>query len=148
MKTTVMANAQTVERKWVLVDAKDRPLGRVATEAAYILRGKHKPTFTPHVDCGDYVVVINADKVVLTGKKLTDKKYYHHSGYPGGLTEEVYKDLLAKRPAFVLEKAIKGMLPKNRLGRKMGLKLKVYAGETHPHTAQNPQPVTLKGVTR
>lgn len=145
---TVMAKPETVQRNWVLIDAKDRPLGRVATEAAYILRGKHKPIYTPHVDTGDYVVVINADKVVLTGNKLTDKKYFRHSGYPGGEKEVVYKDLMANRSDFVLEKAIKGMLPKNRLGKVMGKKLKVYKGDAHPHQAQNPQPITLKGVTR
>ncbi len=145
---TVMAKAETVQRNWVLIDAKDRPLGRVATEAAYILRGKHKAIYTPHVDCGDYVVVINADKVVLTGNKLTDKKWFRHSGYPGGEKEVAYKDLMNGRADFVVEKAIKGMLPKNRLGRKMGMKVKVYAGDTHPHQAQNPQPITLKGVTR
>ena len=132
----------------MIIDAKDRPLGRVATEAAYILRGKHKAIYTPHVDCGDYVVVINADKVVLTGNKLTDKKWFRHSGYPGGDKEVAYKDLMNGRADFVVEKAIKGMLPKNRLGRKMGMKVKVYTGDTHPHQAQNPQPITLKGVTR
>ncbi len=145
---TVMAKPETVQRNWVLIDAKDRPLGRVATEAAYILRGKHKPIYTPHVDTGDYVVVINADKVVLTGDKLTKKKYFRHSGYPGGDKEVVYKDLMNGRADFVLEKAIKGMLPKNRLGRAMGKKLKVYTGDTHPHQAQNPQPISLKGVNR
>ncbi len=143
-----MAKPETVQRNWVLIDAKDRPLGRVATEAAYILRGKHKPIYTPHVDTGDYVVVINADKVVLTGDKLTKKKYFRHSGYPGGEKEVVYKDLMNGRADFVLEKAIKGMLPKNRLGRAMGKKLKVYTGDTHPHQAQNPQPISLKGVNR
>lgn len=145
---TVMANAQTVERKWVLIDAANQPLGRVATACAYILRGKHKPTYTPHVDTGDYVVVINSDKMVLTGNKEETKSYFHYSGFPGGSKFIKYKDLMANRSDFALEVAVEGMLPKNSLGRDMFKKLKVYKGADHPHTAQNPQPIVIKGVIR
>ena len=144
MKTTVMAKSETVERKWYVVDATDIPLGRVASQVAAILRGKNKPIYTPHVDTGDYVIVINTDKMVLTGNKLTQKHYYRHSGFPGGLKETLYKDLMEKRSDFALEKAVKGMLPKNSLGKKMFGKLKVYKGSEHPHQAQ--QPVELKIV--
>jgi len=136
---TFMAKPAEVEKKWWIIDAAGKPLGRVSTEAARLLRGKHKPIFTPHIDTGDFVIVINADKAILTGKKLMQKKYYHHSGYPGGLKEVVYKDLMANRPAFAVERAIKGMLPHTRLGRAQGKKLKVYAGSEHPHTAQKPE---------
>ncbi len=146
MKTTVMAKSETVDRKWYVVDATDMPLGRVASQVAAVLRGKNKPIYTPHVDTGDYVIVINTDKMVLTGNKLTDKKYYHHSGFPGGLKEASYKDLMEKKSDFVLEKAVKGMLPKNSLGKKMFLKLKVYKGAEHPHQAQQPVELKLKGV--
>lgn len=146
MKTTVMAKSETVDRKWYVVDATDMPLGRVASQVAAVLRGKNKPIYTPHVDTGDYVIVINTDKMVLTGNKLTDKKYYHHSGFPGGLKETSYKDLMEKKSDFVLEKAVKGMLPKNSLGKKMFLKLKVYKGAEHPHQAQQPVELKLKGV--
>ena len=142
---TVMANAQTVKSEWLLVDAAGMPLGRVASQVASILRGKHKPTYTPHCDAGDYVVVINTDKMVLTGKKLTDKYYYRHTGYPGGLKQTAYKDLMATKSDFVLEKAVKGMLPKNSLGKDMFRKLKVYKGAEHPHTAQQPKPYKLVG---
>ena len=144
---TVMANAQTVKKEWLLVDAKDLPLGRVASQVAAFLRGKHKPCYTPHCDTGDYVIVINTDKMILTGNKLRDKKYYHYSGYPGGLSSATYKDLMKNKSDFVLERAVKGMLPTGPLGRDMFNKLKVYKGETHPHTAQQPKTVSLKGVS-
>ena len=146
MKTTVMAKSETVDRKWYVVDATDIPLGRVASQVAAVLRGKNKPIYTPHVDTGDFVIVINTDKMVLTGKKLTDKKYFHHSGYPGGIKEETYKDMMAKKSDFVLERAVKGMLPKNSLGKKMFGKLKVYKGSEHPHQAQQPVELKIKGV--
>ena len=136
---TYMAKAQEIDRKWYILNAANKPLGRVATEAARMLRGKHKPTFTPHVDTGDYVIVINADKVILTGKKLDQKFSYRHSGYPGGMTATPYREMLAKKPELTMELAVKGMLPKNRLGRKMLKKLKVYAGEEHKHEAQKPE---------
>lgn len=145
---TVMANAQTVKREWVLVDAANMPLGRVASQVAAMLRGKHKPSYTPHCDAGDYVIVINTDKMVLTGNKLRDKKYYHYSGYPGGLSSATYKDLMSKKSDFVLERAVKGMLPKGPLGRDMFRKLKAYKGETHPHAAQQPKQVSLQGGNR
>ena len=144
MKTTVMAKSETVDRKWYVVDAADIPLGRVASQVAAVLRGKNKTIYTPHVDTGDYVIVINTDKMILTGNKLNNKKYYHHSGYPGGIKEEVYKDMMEKKSDFVLERAVKGMLPKNSLGKKMFGKLKCYKGSEHPHQAQ--QPVELKIV--
>lgn len=136
---TYMAKAQEVDRKWYVLDATNKPLGRLASEAARLLRGKHKPTFTPHVDTGDYVIVINADKAMLTGKKLDQKVLYHHSGYPGGLKETVYRDLMANKPERAIETAVRGMLPKNRLGRKMIKKMKVYAGAEHLHQAQKPE---------
>ena len=146
MKTTVMAKSETVDRKWYVVDATNIPLGRVASQVAAVLRGKNKTIYTPHVDTGDYVIVINTDKMVLTGNKLTQKSYYRHSGFPGGLTEVKYKDLMANRSDFALEKAIKGMLPKNSLGKKMFGKLKVYKGSEHPHQAQQPVEMKIKGV--
>jgi large subunit ribosomal protein L13 len=136
---TFMANAATVERKWFVVDAEGKTLGRLAAEVAKILRGKHKPTYTPHVDTGDHVVVINADKVALTGKKLTQKTYFRHSGYPGGTTFVTAGKMLAGRPERVIELAVKGMLPKNSLGRQMFRKLNVYSGPVHPHAAQKPE---------
>ena len=145
MKTTVMAKSETVDRKWYIVDATNIPLGRVASQVAAVLRGKNKTIYTPHVDTGDYVIVINTDKMVLTGNKLNDKKYYHHSGYPGGLSEVLYKDLMAKRSDFALERAVKGMLPKNSLGRKMFKKMKAYKGSEHPHQAQQPVELKIKG---
>ena len=145
MKTTVMAKSETVVRKWYVVDATNIPLGRVASQVAAVLRGKNKPIYTPHVDTGDFVIVINTDKMVLTGNKLTDKKYFHHSGYPGGLKEVTYKDLMEKRSDFALEKAVKGMLPKNSLGKKMFGKLKVYKGSEHPHQAQQPVELKIRG---
>lgn len=130
-----------IDRQWWLVDASDLPLGRLASEVARVLRGKHKPTYALHMDMGDYVVVVNASKVAISGAKDTDKKYYRHSGYPGGLSEQSFTDLLAKHPDRVVEKAVRGMLPKNRLGRQMIKKLKVYGGPDHAHAGQNPQPL-------
>ena len=141
-----MANPSTVERKWYVIDATNIAMGRLASQVAAILRGKNKTIYTPHVDTGDYVIVINSDKMVLTGNKLNDKKYFHHSGYPGGIKEETYKDLMAKKSDFTLEKAVKGMLPKNSLGKKMFTKLKVYKGSEHPHQAQQPIELKIKGV--
>lgn len=137
--TTKHANAATVERKWYVVDGTNQTVGRISARIAAILRGKNKAYYTPHVDCGDYVIIINAEKVSFTGKKLEQKEYDHFTGYPGGRKVELAKDLLKRRPEAILERAIKGMLPKNRLGRKMYGKLFVYVGETHPHTAQKPQ---------
>ena len=134
-----MAKANEVERKWYVIDAEGKVLGRLASEVASILRGKKKPIFTPHVDCGDFVIVINADKVVLTGDKLNQKIHAYHTGYPGGRKEVVYAEMMAKRPEKVIELAVKGMLPKSRLGRQMIKKLKVYAGPEHPHAAQAPE---------
>ena len=136
--STFMANANTIERKWYVIDAKDKPLGRVAAEAANILNGKHRVDFTPHVDCGDYVIIINADKAVLTGDKLNKKYYRHHSGYIGGLKETQYKTLMATRPELAMELAVKGMLPHNSLGDKAFTRLHVYAGENHNQAAQKP----------
>lgn len=136
---TYMAKPAEVEKKWWIIDAADKPLGRVSTEAARILRGKHKPVFTPNIDTGDFVIIINADKAILTGNKLDKKMYYHHSGYPGGLKEMTYRQLMAKKPVLAVEKAVKGMLPHNKLGRAQGKKLKVYEGDQHPHAAQKPE---------
>lgn len=133
-----MQKKETVERKWYFIDAEGKPLGRVASKAAHILRGKHKATYTPHIDCGDYVIIINASKVLLTGNKLEDKKYYSHSGYPGGLRTRTAKEMVEKYPEEMVEKAVKGMLPKNRLGRAMYKKLFVYADSNHKHMAQKP----------
>ena len=138
-----MANAQTVERKWYVVDADGMTLGRLASQVAAILRGKNKPTFTPHVDCGDHVIVINAAKVVLSGKKLDQKVYYHHSGFAGGLKETKYRKLLAEKPEFAVKHAVVGMLPKGPLGRQMARKLRVYAGAEHEHAAQMPEVLEL-----
>ena len=140
---TFMANAQTVERKWYVVDADGMTLGRLASQVAAILRGKNKPTFTPHCDTGDNVIIINAAKVVLTGKKLEQKKYYHHSGYVGGLKETKYGKLMAEKPEFAVKHAIIGMLPKGPLGRQMARKLHVYAGADHEHQAQKPEVLEL-----
>lgn len=145
---TLMAKKETVSREWLLVDAKNMPLGRVASQVAAILRGKHKPIYTPHVDCGDYVIVVNADKIILTGKKDIQKLDRRYSGFPGGLKEVQYKDLMATKSDYVVEKAVKGMLPHNTLGREMFKKLKVYKGEEHPHQAQMPRKITLKGEVR
>ena len=140
---TFMANAQNVERNWYIVDADGMPLGRLASQVAAILRGKNKPTFTPHVDCGDHVIVINAAKVVLSGKKLDQKVYYHHSGFAGGLKETKYRKLMAEKPEFAVKHAVIGMLPKGPLGRQMARKLRVYAGAEHEHEAQKPEVLEL-----
>lgn len=139
MSKTYMAKPGEVPSKWYIIDAANKPLGRVAAEAARILRGKHKPQFTPHVDTGDHVIIINAEKVILTGKKLHKKKYIRHSRYPGGLKVMGYDELLARRPELALEKAVVGMLPHNRLGAKIARKLRVYRGPEHPHQAQKPE---------
>jgi len=136
--TTKHANAASVQRKWHVVDGTNQTVGRMCSKIAAVLRGKNKAYYTPHVDCGDYVIVINADKVKFTGNKMEEKEYLTFSGYPGGQKAEVAKDLLRRRPEAVIERAVKGMLPKNRLGRKMFKKLFVYAGAEHPHTAQQP----------
>ena len=141
---TYYAKPNEVAREWLLIDAQDQVLGRVASKAAHILRGKHKPTYTPHVDTGDFVVIINADKIRVTGKKLTDKEYYRHSGYPGGLKGETFEEAMEKHPERVIEHAVKGMLPKNTLGRAMAKKLKVYAGAEHPHMAQQPREIKME----
>ena len=140
---TFMANAQTVERKWYVVDADGMTLGRLASQVAAILRGNNKPTYTPHCDTGDHVIVINAAKVVLTGKKLDQKVYYHHSGYAGGLKETKYRKLMAEKPEFAVKHAIIGMMPKGPLGRQMARKLRVYAGAEHEHEAQKPEVLEL-----
>jgi large subunit ribosomal protein L13 len=142
--STYYAKVGEVAREWVLIDATDQVLGRVASEAAQILRGKRKPQYTPHVDTGDFVVIVNADKIKVTGTKAATKTYYRHSGYPGGLKEETFAKAMEKHPERVIEHAVKGMLPKNTLGRAMGKKLKVYAGPDHPHKAQNPREIKLE----
>ena len=140
---TVSMRAQDVQRSWLVVDAQDKTLGRLATEVARRLRGKHKPEYTPHVDTGDYVIVVNAEKVRVTGNKTTDKIYYRHSGYPGGIKAISFEHLREKHPERIIEKAVKGMLPRNPLGRAMFRKLKVYAGGEHPHAAQQPEPLDV-----
>ena len=140
---TFMQTKETVERKWYVIDAADKPLGRVATKAATILRGKHKATFTPHIDCGDYVIIINADKVKLTGNKIKDKMYYNHSGFPGGLRTRNAKTMLESYPVEMVERAVNGMLPNGPLGRQMYRKLFVYAGSEHKHEAQKPTTITI-----
>ena len=140
---TYYAKPGEVEREWLIIDAEDQVLGRVAAKAAQILRGKHKPQYTPHVDTGDFVIIINADKIRVTGNKAQDKRYYRHSGHPGGLKYETFEQAMAKHPERVIEHAVKGMLPKNTLGRAQGKKLKVYAGPDHPHAAQNPRKIEL-----
>ena len=141
--STQVAKEQDIQRSWFVVDLEDVVLGRAATEIARVLRGKHKPIYTPSVDTGDFVIVLNADKVKLTGNKLSDKKYYRHSGYPGGIREINAEKLLVKNPEMVIQAAVKGMLPKNTLGRKMFTKLKVYAGGEHPHAAQQPKELKI-----
>jgi len=143
MKTTVSAKPAEVKREWLLVDATDKTLGRLSTEIASRLRGKHKPTYTPHVDTGDYIVVINAEKVAVTGNKATDKMYHRHTGYIGGLKSKNFETMIDESPEKVIEIAVKGMLPRNPLGREMYRKLKVYAGAEHPHEAQQPQPLSI-----
>ena len=143
MKNTYMQKKEEVVRNWYVIDAEGVNLGRLASKAAHILRGKHKPTFTPHVDCGDNIIIVNASKVNLTGNKLNDKIYYNHSGYTGGLRERTAKEMKEKYPVEMVERAIKGMLPKGRLGRQMYKKLHVYAGSEHPHAAQMPKTVEV-----
>ena len=145
---TFSPTPKDVARQWYVIDAADVVLGRLASHAAVLLRGKHKPTFAPHMDMGDFVIVINAEKIVLTGSKMANKMAYQHSQYPGGLTERSYEQLMEKFPTRAVEKAIKGMLPKNRLGREMAGKLKVYAGPEHPHAAQAPKPYTFEQVSQ
>jgi large subunit ribosomal protein L13 len=142
-KTFVTKN-EDIQREWYVVDASGRTLGRLATEIARVLRGKHKPTYSPSVDVGDFVVVVNAEKVYVSGRKLDRKIYYRHTGYPGGLKERTLREQLRRRPTRVIELAVRGMLPRNRLGRKMYRKLKVYAGASHPHAAQMPKPLDLE----
>ena len=143
---TISANKETVKKQWYVVDAEGEILGRLASKVAYVLRGKHKPEYTPHVDCGDNVIIINAEKVVLTGKKLTDKEYIRHSGYPGGQKVETPAEMLEKHPERIIEHAIKGMLPKNRLGSELFRNLKVYVGSEHKHEAQNPTKLDLNTI--
>ena len=144
MSTTLVKPAE-VERKWYLLDAAGKSLGHVAAEAAVLLRGKQKVDYTPNVDCGDFVIIVNVDKAVLTGKKLDNKHYYHHTGWIGNLKDVKYRTLMNERPEFAMELAVKGMLPKNTLGRAMGMKLKVYAGAEHPHAAQQPREIKMEG---
>lgn len=141
---TYYAKPLEVEREWVVIDATDQVLGRVAAKAAHILKGKHKPQYTPHVDTGDFVIIVNADKIRMTGTKATSKEYYRHSGFPGGLKMETFAEAMQKHPERVIEHAVKGMLPKNTLGRAMGMKLKVYAGAEHPHAAQQPREIKME----
>jgi large subunit ribosomal protein L13 len=143
---TVSANKETVQKEWIIIDAENQILGRLATRVANVLRGKHKPSFTPHVDCGDNVIIINAEKVRLTGKKLTDKVYVRHTGYPGGQRFSTPKEVLAKFPIRVIEHAVKGMLPKNKLGAELYRNLHVYAGTEHQHEAQQPKVVNLNSI--
>jgi len=145
VRTTYMAKPGEVKDNWYVIDAKGKTLGRLASEVARILRGKHKPTFTPHVNMGDHVIVINAEKIVLTGKKLDQKRHYWHTGYPGGIKSVDYRTLMEKHPERAVMYAVKGMLPKNKLGAKMLKKLRVYRGEEHPHQAQKPQEWKLEG---
>ncbi|WP_210479733.1 50S ribosomal protein L13 [Naasia sp. SYSU D00948] len=148
MTRTYTPRESEIQRNWLVIDATDVVLGRLASHAAALLRGKHKPTFAPHVDTGDFVIIVNAEKVALTGSKLAQKKAYRHSGYPGGLTATSYTELLEKHPTRAVEKAIRGMLPKNSLGAAQLKKLKVYAGPEHPHAAQQPTPYTLNQVAQ
>ncbi len=143
---TISANKKTVKKNWMLIDAENEILGRLASKVAFILRGKHKPYFTPHVDCGDNVIVINAEKVKLTGNKLTNKKYISHSGYPGGQKIRTIEDVLNKKPIQVIEHAVKGMLPKNRLGSAIYRNLHVFTGPDHPHEAQQPNKINLNSI--
>jgi len=145
---TISANSETVEKEWVVIDAKDQVVGRLASQIAYIIRGKHKTNFTPHVDCGDNVIVINADKVRFTGQKMTDKVYTRHTGYPGGQRFSSPRLMLEKHPIRIVEHAVRGMLPKNRLGRRLFTNLYVYADASHPHQAQTPKPVTINDFAR
>ena len=141
--STYMPKADDITRKWYIIDAEGQTLGKVATKAADLLRGKHKPTFVPHMDCGDHVIIINADKIVLTGKKLEQKMYYHHTGYIGNMKQVKYKTLLEKKPEFVMTKAVKGMIPDTTIGRQALTRLRVFAGAEHTHAAQKPEKVEL-----
>jgi len=143
---TVSANKSTVQKEWYIVDAKGEVLGRLASVVAMVLRGKHKPSFTPHVDCGDSVIIINAEQIKLTGNKMTEKQYVRHSGYPGGQRMQTPEDLLSKKPTAVVERSVKGMLPKSRLGSELFRNLHVFAGENHPHEAQQPKTLDLKSI--
>ena len=140
---TIFVKPKDITRKWYIIDASGKRLGRVAVKAANLLRGKHKPEYAPHQEVGDYVIIINADKVEVTGNKRDRKMYYRHSGYPGGLTAERFSDMIQRKPTYPMEHAVKGMLPHNRLGRKLFTNLKVYAGENHPHAAQKPETVEI-----
>lgn len=140
---TKFVNPKDVSRKWFVIDAQDVVLGKLATTVAHLLRGKHKPEYTPHQEIGDYVIVVNADRVRLTGRKAAQKLYYRHSGYPGALTAEPYSKMITRKPTYPVEHAIRGMLPKNRLGRKLFKNVKVYAGEAHPHAAQQPESIDI-----
>ena len=140
---TVSAKKESVTHEWYVVDATDKTLGRLSTEIANRLRGKHKPEFTPHVDTGDYIVIVNAEKIKVTGNKTTDKVYHHHTGYPGGIKSITFDQLIDKAPERIIEKAVKGMMPKNKLSRSMMTKLKIYAGSEHPHSAQQPTPLEI-----
>ena len=148
MTRTYSPKANEIQRDWVIIDATDVVLGRLASQTAILLRGKHKPTFVNHLDTGDFVIIVNADKVALTGSKAEQKKAYRHSGYPGGLSSVTYTELLAKNPTRAVEKAVRGMLPKNSIGRAQLTKLKVYAGPEHPHAAQQPKPFTFDQVAQ
>lgn len=141
--STYVPKGKEIQKDWVIIDANEKVLGRIAVEAAKILRGKHKPEFTPYMDCGDNVIIINAEKARVTGAKFTDKKYYRHSGHPGGLNEQTYQSMMAKNPTRALTLAVNGMLPHNRLGRSLQTNLRVYAGEDHPHEAQTPKTHTF-----
>ena len=143
---TFMQKKENIERNWYVIDAEGKTLGRVATKAAHVLRGKHKVTYTPYVDCGDYVIIVNADKVVLTGNKLEDKKYYNHSGFPGGLRERSAKEMIEKYPEEMVERAVKGMLPKNKLGAKLLGNMYVYSGSEHKHAAQSPKLIDINSL--
>lgn len=143
---TISANKETVNKEWFLIDAENEILGRLASKTAFILRGKHKPDYTPHVDCGDNVIIINAEKIRLTGNKMTDKEYVRHSGYPGGQRKRTPEELMKKDPTKIIEAAVKGMLPKNRLGSDLFRNLKVYVGKDHKHEGQNPKPIKLNSI--
>ena len=145
---TISANAATADKKWVVVDAEDQVLGRLASRVAFLLRGKHKPSFTPHVDCGDNVIVINADKIKLTGNKWEDKTYIRHTGYPGGQRTTTARELMERKPIAMVEKAVKGMLPKNRLGSQLYRNLNVYAGTEHPHDGQKPVAIDINTIIK
>ncbi len=142
-KLTRFIKTEDADRKWYVIDAKGQVLGRLATQVARIIRGKNKPVFTPNMDTGDFVVIINADKIIVTGKRESQKEYFSHSGYPGGVKIKTYSEMIVKNPAFVVRHAVSGMLPKNRLGKKLINKLKVYAGDNHPHEAQKPETISL-----